>query len=52
MYQGGGNAVLPGIGDGTDNIQMYQEDGWTTVARMKARREGHAVAVVNINDFC
>ena len=30
-----------------DAIQLYEEDGWTTVAHMNVPRYGHAVSVVN-----
>ena len=35
-----------------DVIQVYEEDGWTTVANMKVPRYHHAVSVVNFNYFC
>ena len=38
--------------EGIDDIRMYQEDGWTTVAHMKLNRMNHAASVVNIDDFC
>ena len=33
-----------------DAIQLYAEDGWTTVARMNVPRSNHAVSVVNSDD--
>ena len=47
--------VLQGGGDGDNNedaIQLYQEDGWTTVGHMNVPRHGHAVSTVNFEDFC
>ena len=49
MLQGGRYGTGP-FYSYEDAIQLYRENGWTTVAHMKEPRAGHAASVVNIDD--
>ena len=39
-------------GNAEDAIQVYQEDGWTTVAHMNVPRYRHAISVVPFDEVC
>ena len=35
-----------------DDIQVYQDDHWSTVSHMNLPRAAHAVSIVNFDDLC